>query len=535
MAKLPLFEKVRFSNINFQNSKKDNTVKFFFLFSLIIFLIFAILLVRLFELTIVKGSYYRRLSEENRIKELIIEPLRGKILDRKGLVIASNNAVNLESNNDRLVSNRVYKDGEVIAPLVGFRQLADRKDLKSDSCINKLKLGDKAGKEGVEKIFECQLRGKSGKKLVEVDARHKYLKTLSIIPPVDGQTLQLALDFELQKTAYSLIKDKKAAVVGLKPKTGEILLLLSTPSFDPQAFEDKSTNEINKYLTDKANPLFNRATSGTYPPGSIYKPLVATAALEEKKIDEQTIFEDTGTIKAGPLTFGNWYFLEYGKTEGKVNIVQALKRSNDIFFYKTSELLGAELMKKWALKFGLGGITNLGLNEEEGLIPSSFWKEEVLHERWYLGDTYNTSIGQGYVLVTPLQMARAAAVFANGGYLCKPELIKVETSRRDVSTCQKLSISQKNYDLIKQGMLQACQKGGTGWPFFDFKPEVACKTGTAESHAKDKLPHAWFTVYAPADNPEIVLVVLVEESGQGSNIAAPIAKEILKAYFERSS
>ena len=259
--------------------------------------------------------------------------------------------------------------------------------------------------------------------------------------------------------------------------------------------------------------------------------------MEEEKIDAKTEFEDTGVLKAGPLEFGNWYFLQYGKTDGMVDIIKGIRRSNDIFFYKTGELLTPEKIKKWGETLGYGSITRIGVTESDGLIPSPFWKEEKIRDRWYLGDTYNLSIGQGYLLVTPLQVNMTTAVFANGGYLCKPELLKVQSLKSNPpaggQNCKKLPISDKTLQLIRQGMKEACSAGGTGWPLFDFQPKVACKTGTAESHGNNADPHAWFTVFAPFENPEIALTVLVENSGQGSDIAAPIAKEILKMYFER--
>lgn len=227
-----------------------------------------------------------------------------------------------------------------------------------------------------------------------------------------------------------------------------------------------------------------------------------------------------------------------------MNITKALQRSNDIYFYKVGERLGADEIKRWAEKFGYGQSTGIQLEEADGLIPSEFWKEEVLKENWYLGDTYNFSIGQGYMLVTPLQVAQATAVIANNGALCKPKLLKTNsphgmTNPADTQPeCTKLGLNQKTLDLVKQGMTEACTVGGTGWPLFEFtanrqRIQVACKTGTAESHEKSKIPHAWFTAYAPSQNPEIVVTVLVEESGQGSDIAAPIAKEVLSSYFER--
>lgn len=547
----------RFSEIGF----------FFFIFGLFIF--FLILIVRLFQLTVVKGQYYRSLSEQNRIKEILIEATRGQIIDRKGFIIANNidPVINSETDNlhdmERISSKRIYQSSEALSSIIGYRQTADENDIKNDHCQQKIKLGDKVGKKGIEKIFDCILRGQPGKKLVETDAQGKMLRTITVLPPKKGKTIQLSLDLDLQKKAYDLIKNipEKAAIVAVVPSTGEILTSVSTPSYNPQDFEDKSIADIQRYLKDERQPLFNRVAEGGYPPGSIYKLVTAVAGLEERAIDEKTEIEDTGTVKAGPLTFGNWYFLQYGKTEGLVDIVKAIKRSNDIFFYKVGEKTGVDKIKKWSEIFGYGKKTGIGINEEEGLIPSEFWKKDVLGENWYLGDTYNLAIGQGYVSVTPLQTVMVTAAFANGGYLCKPELLKNQNPNdnlpADGQECKKLPISKKTVDFIREGMKQACSTGGTGWPLFEFtvhssgltdnkakqtttnnelltKIQTACKTGTAESHAKSGRPHAWITVFAPFENPEIALTVLVEEGGQGSDVAGPIARDLLKAYFERS-
>ena len=330
------------------------------------------------------------------------------------------------------------------------------------------------------------------------------------------------------------MKDKKGAVVATNPTTGEILALVSTPSFDPQDFEDKNNNMVEKYLSDKEKPLFNRVTNGVYAPGSVFKLAIATAALETKTIDDETEFEDTGVITAGPLKFGNWYYLQYGKTEGMVDVIKAIRRSNDIFFYLAGAKTGEENIKKWAEILGYGKKTDIGLDEEVGLIPSPFWKEESIGDRWYLGDSYNLSIGQGYVSVTPLQTLVVTAAFANNGVGCQPKLLK-----DDKPNCHKLPLAKKTIELVREGMRQACSTGGTGWPLFDFKVadksiQTACKTGTAESHALSGQPHAWITVFAPYDKPQIALTVLIEEGGQGSDVAGPIAKELLKTYFERS-
>ena len=549
MNKLPFFQKGDSKGLHFFSSNNQLVENAFFIYIVIIFLFLIVLFLRLFQLTIVKGSYYRALSEQNRLREIVIEAPRGKIVDRKGFIIAQNLSPDINqkiepgllNNNQKIISKRIYQNPEAIAPFIGYRQIADKNDLKNDTCQYKLQLGSRTGKKGIEKLFDCELRGRSGKKLVEIDAQGQYLKTVDVIPPASGDKIQLALDFELQKKSYELVKKVKAAIVVTNPKTGEILVNISSPSFNSQDFEDNSNNNIKSYLTSKDNPLFNRVTEGTYPPGSLFKLVVATAGLEEKVIDEKTEIEDKGSIKVGAATFGNWYYLQYGKVEGMVDIVKAIRRSNDIFFYKVGEKTGVEKIKKWSDIFGLGKHTEIGLDETEGIIPSTFWKKEVLKENWYLGDTYNLSIGQGYVETTPLQMAIVADVFANGGYLCRPQLLKVGTIHElsIQNNCKKLPISQKTIDLIREGMKQACSTGGTGWPLFDFtvrktKIQTACKTGTAESHTKSDMPHAWITVFAPFENPEIAVTILIEEGGQGSDVAGPIAKEILKAYFERS-
>jgi penicillin-binding protein 2 len=562
MNKLSFFQKGSSKGLRFFQGRSQLIENIFFIYIAIIFLFLIVLFLRLFQLTIVKGNYYRILSEQNRLREIVIEAPRGDIVDRKGFIIAQNLSPNINqkiapgllNNNQKIISPRIYQSPEAIAPFIGYRQVADRQDLKNDTCLYKLQLGNRIGKKGIEKLFDCQLRGQSGKKLVEIDAKGRYLKTVDIIPPIPGNKIQLALDFELQKKSYELVnnlpggrQEVKAAIIVTHPKTGEILVSVSSPSFNSQDFEDQANSNIKKYLTDKNQPLFNRVTEGVYPPGSLFKLVIATAGLEEKSIDEKTEIEDKGTIKAGAATFGNWYYLQYGKVEGMVDIVKAIRRSNDIFFYKVGEKTGVEKIKKWTDIFGLGKNTKIGLDEAEGIIPSTFWKKERLKENWYLGDTYNLSIGQGYVGTTPLQIALVADVFANGGYLCQPQLLKQDAKTQNsasLPSCKKLPISQKTIDLIREGMKQACSTGGTGWPLFDFKVrrsktkdeeiQVACKTGTAESHAASGMPHAWISAFAPYNNPEIAVTVLIEEGGQGSDVAGPIAKEILKTYFERS-
>lgn len=545
-----------------------------FLIPLGIAFLFLAGFMRLFHLTIVKGSYYKYVAEDNRIKELHIEGIRGTIYDRKNRIIAESTKTDEKEN----IYQRTYFNGSALAHVIGYRQTASEDQLKHDACAQPLEVNDKVGIKGIEAIFECHLRPIKGKKLVETDAYGKPIRTISQVEPHSGNDIKLSIDAEMQQKAYDIIEanaitstkevdlpSKKISIVALEPKTGEVLMLLSYPTFNSQDFEDR-TRKVAEYVKSEDKPLFNRATLGTYPPGSVFKPVVALGALQENVIDKDDTVQDNGFIKAGPLTFHNWFYLQYGKTDGAVDMKKSLQRSNDIYYYTIGEKLSPEKMKKWAGLFGFGKRTGIEMDEASGSIPSPFWKREVLKEGWFTGDTYNFSIGQGYLLVTPLQIARASAVVANGGKLCKPTILKSGADEnaeiaKDDGRCIDMKIDKEHLQIVKEGMKAACESGGTGWPFFDFRVkddsavvgedvdkestesaqiagtrriEVGCKTGTAESQSKDHMPHAWFTIFAPYEKPEIVLTVMVENSGEGSNVAAPIAKEVLKEYFSRT-
>jgi len=555
------FSKQSFHGINFKNDSIGDWLVRVVVIPLIMLIGFGVLTLRLFHLTIVKGSYFRDLAHNNRIKEVFIEAPRGKIYDRKGLLLATSQEVVNKGKPTHY--KRIYVGAEATAHIVGFRQIASKQDIERDVCPTLLKPNDWTGKTGVENLFDCTLRGIPGKQLAEVDAHAKKYTVLATVPPKQGTPLTLALDSELQQKAYDIIQNNAIvtnvsldltkhhiAVVATKPDTGEILLTLSTPSFNPNAFESNDKKTIKGYLKDKKKPLFNWVTQGEYPPGSVFKPVLAVGALEEGKIDKSFEIEDTGTVQIGPQVFGNWFFLQYGRKDGMVDIVKGIRRSNDIFFYKTGELLGAEGIKRWAMLFGFGQNTKSGLPEADGLIPTNFWKRETLKERWYLGDTYNLSIGQGYLLTTPIQINQMMATIANNGVHCQPLLEKVTSENKNrLVKCTSLHLKQETLDLVHQGMLGACKSGGTGWPFFTFgardttatnsakiiRPiDIGCKTGTAQNHKESEKPHGWFTAFAPYDKPEIVITVMVDSAGEGSSVAAPIAKEILSYYFSRT-
>lgn len=475
---------------------------------------FLSLWLRVFYLQVIKGRDNELLAEENRIALERISPPRGVIYDREGRILVRNRE-----------QGREYLYPRALAHILGYvaEASADELDL--------YQLGDVVGKMGIEKEYDLLLRGRSGGVVVEKDVQGETVRELTKQEPKQGEDLHLTLDLDLQKKALDLLRGRKGAIVAVIPETGEVLALASSPSFDPNLFTVSQSSLLNDLLGDPDQPMFNRAISGLYPPGSIFKIVTAIAGLETGKIDADTRIEDTGEIKISnygrEFIYSNWYYTQYGKKEGILDLVRAIKRSNDIFFYKTGEWVGIAKLVDWAKYFGLGQALGIDLpGEADGLVPTPEWKKEAKTEAWYLGDTYITSIGQGNLLLTPLQVNQMALVIASGGRFCAPHLVKGED-------CHPLEIKSENLALVKEGMVQACAEGGTGAPFFDFEPSVGCKTGTAEYGDPENKTHAWFTVFAPVDNPEILVTVLLEGAGEGSQAAAPIAKEILEYWFRR--
>lgn len=534
------------------------------LFKVIFIVTFLIIIIQLIKLTVFQGNYYSLLSQGNRIKENIYPAPRGVILDRKGETLVQNKpgfiaevacgekkcfrkishdeALKLEAAGQVSAQSlgvvREYIDSIAFSHVIGLAGSVAEEEIGKLHCGKKLNFGDELGRSGVEQAFDCQLQGISGKELIEVDAKGNLVRILSKVNPSPGKSLTLSIDKRLQLKAKEAMEGKIGAVIVHIPQTGELLVLYSSPSYDLNPFvEGLGQKDYENLLNDPQKPLFNRAISGTYPPGSVIKPIWAAGALEEKVINKDTQIEDTGIISIGPFSFPNWYFTQYGGKEGLINVISAIKRSNDIFFYKAGEMLGVERIAEWAKKFNFGqrlGIEIVG--EEEGLVPDEVWKEKVKGEKWFLGDTYHLAIGQGDLLVTPLQIAFANGAIGNNGIICKPTLLKT-------GSCQRLTeklVSVQNLKTIREGMTQACQQGGTAYPFFGFKVgdreiKVACKTGTAEYDPPaggPKKTHAWFTAFAPAENPQIAVTVLVEGGGEGSAVAAPIAKSIMDEWFK---
>jgi penicillin-binding protein 2 len=542
-------------------SGRVRSLKFFLI------IIFVVLTFKLVWLQIFQGERNRVLSDENRILARRIQAPRGVITDRRGEVLVQNIPIYKLVNENCIqgvdISNTSHEEicaefkeisreealkltasgeGRGVLTLVGRSYVYDAAvahlvgyagEIDKDELIERPEygLGDLIGKMGVELVYEDVLHGKNGAELIEIDAHSSVVREVAKKEAVPGKDLQLSVDIRLQKKAHQLLEGREGAIISINPNKGEVLSLVSSPTFDP--------NDVAASLGRDDEPFFSRVSGGLYPPGSVFKIVTSIAGLEEGKINRETEFEDTGEIRIGPYRYGNWYFDQYGRKEGFLNIVEAIKRSNDIFFYRVGEKLGATKLSDWAKLFGFGRTSGVDLTGEvEGLVPSPLWKERIKGEKWFLGNTYHFAIGQSDLQVTPLQVAQMTSVIANNGKLCKP-YVRGDTDMDSIE-CEDLGISKENLDIVKEGMVEACLPRGTAFPFFNFgvqregqfqRIEVACKTGTAEFGDSEDKTHAWFTVFAPAQDPEIVVTVLLEKAGEGSYEAAPVAKEYLEYYF----
>ncbi len=403
---------------------------------------------------------------------------------------------------------------------------------------------DDIGKSGIEKFYEKDLRGKYGKKKIEVNALGREQSVLAEEPPVPGKNLFLTIDAAAQAELETIIKKQlttkgfeRAAAIAMDPNSGAILAMVSWPSFDSNDFSGGiDSTKYKNYLNDSNRPLFMRAIAGNYPSGSIVKSVVAAAALQEGIATPATTVLSTGAIQVGKWTFKDWKSGGHGVT----NITKALAWSVNTFFYyigggyNNFTGLGIERLLKYFRIFNLGQTTGIDLpGENSGFLPTREWKEKNTGEKWYVGDTYNISIGQGHLLVTPLQAAIWTSAVANGGQIVWPHIADyfIDTNHNTKTSINfpvknKNIVSAQTISVVQQGMRECVTSGScqllNRLPFL-----AAGKTGTAQWNS-NKNPHAWFVGFAPYNNPKIVVVVLVEEGKEGSTAAMPIANEFLK-------
>lgn len=584
-------------------------------------ILFAVGLLRLWQLEILNGDDYLQQANDNRIAEIRVQPPRGKVVDRNGKVLVSNRTRNelrvtpvelpspgpelkaelsalsqvtgisyrelrrklrpenadvpggavilssdlglekvfyLRENRDRFpgvdverVFVRDYPRGYLAAHLFGNVGEVTAEQLKLPRYRG-LRQGDLVGQSGIEYEYDRFLRGAPGATRIQVDSMGNTRGTLADKPATAGQNVRLTIDTDLQATGEAALGSfgLPGAFVAMDPKTGEILAMGSTPTFDPSLFTKPITQGQYEQLTAKENdaPLANRAIQGLYPTGSIFKLITATAGLEEGLIDPATTVDDTGTVTVDTIEFKN----AGDKIYGPIDMVDALRVSSDVYFYKLGLAArasgdGGEI-QDWARLYGLGEATGIDLPAEtEGLVPNPKWRNQLFSEGltdrpWTDGDNVNLSVGQGDLQANPLQMAIAYSALANGGTVVTPHLAQsIETVTGETieevrpAAKRQIDFSPGTREAIVQGLEEALQKPtGTAYQVFgNWKIKVAGKTGTAE-RGTDIPDQSWFAAMAPADDPEIVVVATVERGGFGADVAAPVVARILETYFEIS-
>lgn len=437
---------------------------------------------------------------------------------------------------------RKYEDSAIFSHVIGYEGKITAEELEKYPDYH---LTDSLGRLGIERSHEADLRGTRGAYRVEVDSLGHVRREISAEPPVPGSDLTLTIDAELQKHLFDSMSAalekgdlKRGAAVAIDPRSGEVLALVSFPSYDNNIFaEGTDADEYGRLFSDPDTPLFDRAISGEYAPGSTIKPVIAASALQEGVItDSMHIDGYGGAIHVGGSTFHDW------AVHGSSDVRLAIAQSNDIFFYSIGggygnvEGLGMSRMKQYDELFGLGKVTGIDLpGERAGFIPDEAWKKETLGEKWYIGNSYHAAIGQGFITATPLQMALTASVFANGGTLYRPFVVsqlrradgKVETHVPDAERAN--LVSDAAIRAVREGMRETVTVG-TAQSLQSSPVEIAGKTGTAQ-FGSDGKTHGWFISFAPYDNPVIAMAVLVEGQDEDGYFAVPITKEVYDWYF----
>ncbi|MDF1525635.1 MAG: penicillin-binding protein 2 [bacterium] len=579
-------------------------------------LIFLLLLFYFWRLQVLDHSLYLRLSDNNRIRLIDMAATRGIVTDRNGVILADSTpnyalalipedmgidreaeivsladllgrdgaqAVELfeknathapysavrvfehlgpeevalfEVNQDdfpgsrlMVVPRRYYPYGKIAAHIFGYVGEISREQLDSGEYPGTRK-GDTVGKYALEKAYDQYLRGKDGGRQVEVNARGRELNILGATEPSPGANVTLTLDIRLQKALELELWEVRGAGVLMNVQTGEILAMVSRPAFDPNEFSLRLTSERwNEIVRDPGHPMQSRAIQGMYPPGSTFKVVTAIAALMEKSMDPDEPLFCSGGYRFGRRTYRDWKLGGHGN----VDLYKGIVESCDVYFYQAGERTGIDALARWASVLGLGRKTGIDLpGEKEGLVPSPDWKKRVRGEVWFPGETLSAAIGQGYVLVTPLQLTSLYGTIARRGTHMDPYLVSRvedvagnELYRRDPAVKHESDIPDEVFDRIISGLagVVAEDSGTARFARWAGVP-VAGKTGTAQVVRLQELPegeeefpyelrdHGWFAAFAPVNKPKIVAAVVVEHGGHGSSSAAPIVTRLIKKYGE---
>ncbi|MBN2332938.1 MAG: penicillin-binding protein 2 [Deltaproteobacteria bacterium] len=507
------------------------------------------------------GKHLATLNEDRIIKEfnaipsyLRYRPLKIKNnLTRDELALLEAHKIDLPGILIEVEPIRHYPYGEACAHLIGYQGFINEQELGQPSYASYY-ADDLVGRSGIEAQYEELLRGTDGARQVEVNAIGRELNSRIIMPTEAGNNIILTIDIDLQQYLHELMQDSPGSAVAIDPHSGDILAMVSSPSFSNNLFATRiSQTDWEAISNNPLRPLQNRAIQGQYPPGSTFKPIIAAAALEDNIVTPKTRFFCGGSFQLGSSTFRCWN--KYG--HGEVNVSRSLKESCDVYYYQIGNQLPIDRIAHYCSLFGLGKKSGISLPQEKaGFIPTSSWKLEHFHDQWYRGETLSVAIGQGYILTTPLQMAAAYVPFANSGTYYQPRLV-AEISNPQTqgkhSTDQesyRLPIAQNHFELIREALWKVVnEKHGTAYNqrITAAGLEMAGKTGTAQVVAQTleeveeggEVPwqyrdHAWFVAFAPYRNPKIVISVLVEHGGHGGSTAAPIAQQAIIHYLQHS-
>ena len=487
---------------------------------------------------ILENVFYEKLNEIKPFQSFTL--LRG--LNDEQLAKLKLNSSNLAGTeiNPSFSRNVVY--GESSGSLIGYLGFASRKDILNNQKLKNFN-DQQIGLLGIEKEFDEHLRGTIGFRFSEKDAKGRVLDVLAIEPSIKGKNLKLSIDIELQNKLYKEFEGRKGALIAIEPDTGFIRAMISSPSYDPDHFNNLNVEKIKTLLSNKNSPLFNRAISGQYPPASTLKPFIGLVALEEKVISWRDKILDEGEffVEGDERPYRGWK--EGG--HGEVDMEKAIAESSDVYFYNIAFDLTVSSISPFLDKFGFGKSSQLFKNESEGILPDQKWKLGQKGEFWFKGDTINMGIGQGYILATPLQIALAYSALINGGKLISPRIVESIDGEEEKFSSKQIDIkNKKNLDYIQEALISVVESDtGTAKNIFNPKLRIAGKTGTAQvkSLIDDKKyqeirenislrDHALFVGYGPVEDPSLVVVVIVENGESGSLVAAPIVKKAIDLY-----
>ncbi|MGB7295103.1 MAG: penicillin-binding protein 2 [Candidatus Aminicenantales bacterium] len=433
---------------------------------------------------------------------------------------------------------RHYPFGSLAAHVIGYMQELTEAELKGGIYPDR-SLGDMIGRTGVERQYQSVLVGTDGRRVEIVDSQGRSRGEVSRIEPIPGRDIRLALDFDLQQKATRLLEGREGAIVVLDPRNGEVLALASFPTYDPNKFITRfSPQEWMDLIGRPDHPLENRSIRGLYSPGSVFKLCMALGALDSGLITEQTAFFCSGSA----LFYGRPFRCWYSGGHGSIALIDAIRRSCNVYFYNLGRRMAIDQIAEYAKILGFGDKTGIDLpGEKEGLVPSSEWSRQFRNSRWYPGETISVSIGQGPMLVTPLQVAVHTAIIANRGRRMVPHLLLSPAEESEPTSPPTGKIGADLFDKVVRGMWKCVNEEGTarGAKIEGF--DVCGKTGStqvigrerAEMLGKEIMTHSWFSGFAPRDDPRVVVTVLVEFGGMGGATAAPLAKELLSLYREK--